>query len=70
VTNKWQWVLEGSYSQQEEAVAQRIRHWARRDNLVALRRKGRWYFATYNNVLNSPEDGLTDDEALVYLNGE
>jgi hypothetical protein len=53
--------------QNEGAVHQRIRAWARRGDLIAWRRKGRWYFADCNNVLQSPEDGLGDEFAELWL---
>jgi hypothetical protein len=55
------------YAKTDSAVHQRIRCWARRDNLVAMRRKGRWYFADYDCRLESPESGLDDAEALLWL---
>jgi hypothetical protein len=57
------------YSKTESAVSQRIRAWARRDSLVAIRRRGRWYFANFNNCLESDQNGLDDEEALEYLTG-
>jgi hypothetical protein len=55
------------YSSTEGAVGQRIRDWARRLDLRALRRKGMWYFVNENNVLESWEHGLDDSEALEWL---
>jgi hypothetical protein len=52
------------------AVHQRIRAWARRDSLVAMRRKARWYFANYDNYLESGQNGLDDEEALLWLQGK
>jgi hypothetical protein len=59
----WMW----HYAQNESAVHQRIRSWARRDELRAMRRKGRWYFANLYNYLVSDESGLDDEEALLWL---
>ncbi len=44
-----------------------IRRLAKPDNLIAMRRKGLWYFADERNYLQSPEQGLDDEEALAYL---
>jgi hypothetical protein len=55
------------YSKTESAKHQRIRYWARRDSLVAMRRKGRWYFSDYSNYLQSDQNGLDDDEAELWL---
>jgi hypothetical protein len=58
------------YSKTEGAKHQRIRSWARRHKLVAMRRRGEWFFANFNNYLESPECGLDDEEALRYLRGD
>jgi hypothetical protein len=51
-------------------LAQRIRRLAAKDDLIAhkSRKDGKWYFSDFNNVLQSPEQGLDDDEALGFLN--
>jgi hypothetical protein len=56
-------------SQRPEAVEARIRRRARRDQLVAHRSRhnGLWYFSNYRNWLQSPEQDLSDEEALEFL---
>lgn len=58
------------YSKTEAAMSQRIRRLARSQELVALSRKGLWYFADYRRFLRSSENGLTSEEALAWLNDE
>jgi len=54
------------------ALAERIRRLAKKDNLIAhkSRKDSKWYFADLNNFLISPEQGLDDLEALVFLEQE
>lgn len=54
-------------SSMDKRTDSRIRYFARRDDLVAIKRRRRWYFADYTNLLVSPEHGLNDDEALAFL---
>jgi hypothetical protein len=51
----------------EGAMDQRIRRWAWGQQLVPKKRKGLWYFADFNNILCSPETGLSSEEALEFL---
>ena len=53
----------------EKRNGDRIRRLARKDGLVAQksRRSGLWYFCDQNRYLQSPEAGLTEEEALEYL---
>lgn len=46
-----------------------IRRLARYDNLIAMKSRsdGRWYFSNTNNFLQSPQNGLSDLEALEWL---
>jgi hypothetical protein len=55
------------YSTTDSARHQRIRRWARDDELVAMRRRGMWFFGDYSNCLRSPEQGLSDEEAEQFL---
>ena len=45
----------------------RFRRLAKRENLIATRRNGLWYFSDERNYLQSPEQDLDDVEALEYL---
>lgn len=49
--------------------AQRIRRLAAKDDLIAhkSRKDGMWYFSDFSNTLRSPEQGLSDSEALEFL---
>ncbi len=51
-------------------MAQKIRRLAAKDDLIAhkSRKDGKWYFSDFNNFLQSPEQGLDDEEALNFLN--
>ena len=53
----------------EKRNGDRIRRLARKDSLIAQksRRDGLWYFCDQNRYLQSPETGLTDEEALDFL---
>ena len=64
--SKWEELIAYEHSKMESAVDQRIRYHGRQQ-LIARRRKGLWFFADYYNALQSPETGFSDDEALTYL---
>jgi len=51
----------------ESQVKNTIRREARKQNLTATSRKGLWYVADYNNYLQSPETGMDNKEALIFL---
>jgi hypothetical protein len=68
MSKEWMSVKESAYSHSFSAVDQRIRAWAKRDELIAMRRRGLWYFA-HNNVLVSAEAGMNDEEAISFLKG-
>ena len=53
----------------ESHPSQKIRRLAARHDLVARksRKDGRWRFTDFNNTLKSPEQGLDDHDALVFL---
>jgi hypothetical protein len=46
-----------------------IRRLAKYDNLIAMKSRsdGQWYFSNVNNYLQSPQNGLSDLEALEWL---
>jgi hypothetical protein len=52
-----------------DAIDRRIRRLARKDRLIARKSRcdGLWYLSDDTNYLQSPEQGLDDDEALDFL---
>lgn len=50
-------------------VEQKIRSLAKQAKLIAhkSRKDGKWYFADMNNILISPNNGLSEDEAMEFL---
>jgi hypothetical protein len=59
--------MKKEYSDCESAIQSRIRAWARRCQLKAVQRKGRWYFAGPEKWANNEGPGFTDKEALDFL---
>ena len=68
--------MEETMEAEDKRVDAKIRRLAEKKNLVARRSRvhgsggavdSKWFFADYNNFLQSPEGGLYDDEALKYL---
>ena len=68
--------MEEAMEAEDKKVDSKIRRLAEKNNLVASRGTvhgpggavdSKWFFADQYNALQSPEDGLFDDEALEYL---